>query len=165
MTEITRWLKKALEVADSSKQKEALEKLVTFFETGDLRKFDEYNIAWLQDTASKVDVINGFIEVYGDPLGRKGSYESVVSVLDEKATGRAKTVSENAGWFEQHSTTHHEYKKSEIKGVTGKAINVVMESGDSSRPHLSALTCLMPTGCVRLMVPECCNALKYRTCL
>ncbi len=132
LSKIVYWLEKAVDVTENKVQESALKKLIRFFETGDLTKFDEYNIDWLKDTSSTVDVINGFIEVYGDPLGRKGTFESVVSILDEDATRRAKTVSENAGWFEQHSTTHPEYKKKKIEGVTGKAINVVMESGDSS---------------------------------
>lgn len=126
------WLNKAKGVAETEIQKDAFEKLIAYFETGELRKFDEYNISWLRDTESVVDVINGFIEVYGDPLGRKGAFESVVSVLDKKATERAKTVSENAEWFEKHSTTDLAYKKEKIEGVSGKAINVVIESGDSS---------------------------------
>lgn len=130
--QIVFWLKKAREVAESDQQQDAFDKLIAYFETGDLRQFDEYNIAWLKDTKSVVDVINGFIEVYGDPLGRKGAFESVVSVLDEKATERSRKVSDNAAWFEQHSTTDKEYKKEKIEGVTGKAINVVIESGDSS---------------------------------
>lgn len=132
LSKIVYWLEKAAEVSENKTQESALIKLIRFFETGDLKQFDEYNINWLKDTSSTVDVINGFIEVYGDPLGRKGAFESVVSIIDKNATKRAKTVSENAEWFEQHSTTHPEYKKQKIEGVTGKAINVVMESGDSS---------------------------------
>lgn len=132
LSQVVFWLKKANEVAETEMQQDAFNKLIEYFETGDLRKFDEYNISWLKDTESVVDVINGFIEVYGDPLGRKGAFESVVSVLDKTATERAKTVSENAEWFEKHSTTDPEYKKEKIEGVFGKAINVVIESGDSS---------------------------------
>lgn len=126
------WLEKAMTVAESEHQRKAFEKLIQYFETGELRKFDEYNIEWLKDTDSVVDVINGFIEVYGDPLGRKATFESVVSVEDQEATHRVKTVSENAEWFEKHSTTDEDYKKDEIKGVNGRAVNVVMESGDCS---------------------------------
>ena len=126
------WLEKAVLVAENLSQQAALQKLVEFYKTGDLKTFDEYNILWLADTDSKVDVVNGFIEVYGDPLGRKATFESVVSIRDEAATRRAKTVSENAQWFEDHSPTNPEYKKEKVKGVTAKGINVVIESGDCS---------------------------------
>ena len=126
------WLEKAVLVAENLSQQAALQKLVEFYKTGDLKTFDEYNILWLADTDSKIDVVNGFIEVYGDPLGRKATFESVVSIRDEAATRRAKTVSENAQWFEDHSPTNPEYKKDKVKGVTAKGINVVIESGDCS---------------------------------
>jgi len=132
LKKVVYWLEKAKEVAENDKQAKALKKLIDFFNSGELKRFDEYNILWLQDTDSKIDFINGFIEVYGDPLGRKGTFESVVSVRDEKATKRSGTISENAGWFEWHSPTDEEFKKKEIKGVNGKAINVVSESGDCS---------------------------------
>ncbi|MCF8333840.1 MAG: dipeptidyl peptidase 3 [Bacteroidales bacterium] len=132
LTKVVFWLEKAEQVAENPKQAEALKKLIEYFKTGELRRFDEYNILWLQDTESFVDFINGFIEVYGDPLGRKGTFESLVSVRDEEATRRAKTISDHAAWFEWHSPTHEAYKKQEIKGVNGKAIHVVAESGDTS---------------------------------
>lgn len=132
LTRIIYWLKKAADIAENANQARALRKLVDFFESGDLRSFDEYNILWLRDTESKIDVINGFIEVYDDPLGRKGTFESVVSVRDDEATQRARTVSEYAGWFEWNSPTDEAFKKEEIKGVTGKVINVVGEAGDCS---------------------------------
>lgn len=126
------WLEKAIEVSESGKQKAALKKLVEFYKTGDLKTFDEYNKLWLKDTETDIDVINGFIEVYGDALGKKATFESVVSIRDEEATKKAKTISENAEWFEKHSPTQKEYKKENIKGVTAKAINAVVESGDCS---------------------------------
>jgi dipeptidyl-peptidase-3 len=126
------WLQKAAGVAETPIQKDALEKLIAFYESGDLRIFDEYSIDWLRDTESVVDVVNGFIEVYGDPLGRKGSFESMVSIRDEEATKRAKTVSEHAQWFEHHSPTDKKYKKEKVSGVSAKAINVVVQSGDCS---------------------------------
>jgi len=126
------WLDKAVEVAETKKQEEALYKLVEFYKTGDLKTFDEYNILWLADTESRVDAVNGFIEVYGDPLGRKATFESVVSIRDDEATRRAKTVSDNAQWFEDNSPTNPEYKKDKVKGVTARGINVVVESGDCS---------------------------------
>jgi len=126
------WLEKAIEVAESEKQKLALKKLVEFYKTGDLKLFDEYSILWLADTDSEIDVINGFIEVYGDPIGRKATFESVVSIRDIEATRRAKTISDHAQWFEDHSPTHPEYKKENVKGVSARGINVVIESGDCS---------------------------------
>jgi dipeptidyl-peptidase-3 len=126
------WLQKAADVAETPIQKDALEKLVAFYESGDLRTFDAYSIDWLRDTESVVDVVNGFIEVYGDPLGRKGSFESMVSVRDEEATKRARAVSDNAQWFELHSPTDKKYKKEKVSGVSAKAINVVVQSGDCS---------------------------------
>ncbi|MFA8451896.1 MAG: dihydrofolate reductase [Bacteroidales bacterium] len=126
------WFEKAVEVAENENQAKAFRKLMEFYITGDLKTFDEYNKIWLQDTESVVDVINGFIEVYGDPLGKKATFESLVSIRDEEATKRAQTISDNAHWFEWNSPTHKEYKKEEIKGVTAKAIDVVIESGDCS---------------------------------
>lgn len=126
------WLKKAIAVTESEKQKAALNKLVEFYETGNLKCFDEYSVLWLNDTETDIDVINGFIEVYGDPLGRKATFESVVSIKDSEATRRAQTISDNAQWFEDHSPTHPAYKKENVKGVTARGINVVVESGDCS---------------------------------
>lgn len=126
------WLEKAIEVAASEAQKKALEKLVEYYKTGDLKAFDQYSILWLQDQHSPVDVVNGFIEVYGDALGRKATFESVVSIRDEDATKRAATISKNAQWFEDHSPTHPEYKKEKVEGVSARGINVVVESGDCS---------------------------------
>lgn len=130
--QIVFWLKKAITVAETDQQKKSLKKLVEFYTTGDLKTFDEYSILWLQDTMSTVDVVNGFIEVYGDPLGRKGSFQSVVSIKDLEATKRAKLVSENAQWFEDNSPIDKEFKKKNVKGVSAKVIDVVVESGDCS---------------------------------
>ncbi|MEA3504932.1 MAG: dihydrofolate reductase [Bacteroidota bacterium] len=132
ISKIVYWLEKAVEVAESELQASSLKKLVEYYKTGDLRKYDEYSILWLQDTESVVDVINGFIEVYGDPMGKKGTFESVVSIKDFEATKRAKCVSDTAEWFEKNSPTQKEHKKEEIKGVSGKVINVVVEAGDCS---------------------------------
>lgn len=126
------WLEKAIQVAESEAQKKALEKLVEYYKTGNLKAFDEYSILWLHDQHSTVDVVNGFIEVYGDALGRKATYESVVSIRDEAATKRAATISSNAQWFEDHSPTHPAYKKEKVEGVSARGINVVVESGDCS---------------------------------
>ncbi len=126
------WLEKATSVAETENQKKALLKLIEFYKTGDLKTFDEYSILWLQDLHSEIDVVNGFIEVYGDALGRKATYESVVSIRDEEASRRAAAVSNNAQWFEDHSPTDKKYKKENVKGVSARGINVVVESGDCS---------------------------------
>jgi dipeptidyl-peptidase-3 len=126
------WLEKAVQTTESLIQKEALNKLIEYYETGDLRAFDEYNILWLKDTDSRVDTVNGFIEVYGDPLGYKGSYEGIVSIKDLEATKRIKAISDQAQWFEDHSPIDDIYKKKDVVGVTAKAITVVVESGDAS---------------------------------
>ena len=126
------WLDKAITVTERAMQKKSLQKLIEFYKTGDLKTFDEYSILWLQDTTSRVDVVNGFIEVYGDPLGKKGSFESMVSIRDEEATKRAKVISDNAQWFEDNSPIDKAYKKKKVKGVTAKVIDVVVESGDAS---------------------------------
>lgn len=126
------WLEKAVSVAENESQKLALEKLVAFYKSGSLKDFDEYNIAWVKDTESAVDVVNGFIEVYEDPLGKKGSFESVVSIKDFEASKRIATIGANAQWFEDNSTLLPQHKKKNVKGISAKVINAVMESGDSS---------------------------------
>jgi dipeptidyl-peptidase-3 len=129
---IVYWLEKAIGVAENPAQKLALEKLVTFYKTGSLKDFDEYNIAWVKDTESAIDVVNGFIEVYEDPLGKKGSFESIVSVKDFEASKRIATIGANAQWFEDNSTLLPEHKKKNVKGISAKVINAVMESGSSA---------------------------------
>ena len=126
------WLNKTVELSDDEHQKEALKKLVMFYETGDLQTFDDYSILWLKDLNSPIDVIHGFIEVYGDPLGKKATFESLISIIDVQATKRAKTISSHADWFEANSSTDLVFKKKEIKGVNARAVNVVMETGDCS---------------------------------
>jgi len=126
------WLKKAITVAENDNQKKALELLVAFYETGDLKKFDEYNVAWVADVNSAIDVVNGFIEVYQDALGKKGSFEAVVSIKDEEATKKIETIANNAQWFEDNAPLFPNHKKKEVKGIIGKSINVVIESGDAS---------------------------------
>ena len=132
ISQIVHWLKKAAEVAENDAQRKALEKLVAFYESGDLKAFDEYSIAWVADTASRVDVVNGFIEVYGDPLGYRGAFESVVSIKDMEASKRIDTISKQAQWFEDHSSIPDAYKKKDVKGISAKVITVVVESGDAS---------------------------------
>lgn len=126
------WLEKAITVAENPEQKSALEKLVVFYKSGSLKDFDEYNIAWVKDTQSAIDVVNGFIEVYEDPLGKKGSFESVVSVKDMEASKRIAMIGANAQWFEDNSTLLPQHKKKNVKGISAKVINAVMESGDAA---------------------------------
>ncbi len=126
------WLNKAAEVAETEAQRTSLKKLVNFYETGDLKVFDEYSIAWVADTSSSVDVINGFIEVYQDPLGFKASFESVVSLRDPEASKRIEAISKEAQWFEDHSPIMDSHKKASVKGISARVINVTTESGDAS---------------------------------
>jgi dipeptidyl-peptidase III len=124
------WLNKAIKVAETKLQEQALKKLASYYESGDLKKFDEYSILWVQDTKCEIDVINGFIETYGDSAGMRATYESVVQLIDKEATKRAKAISENALWFEQHSPTDKAYKKEEVKGVSARAVHVIVQAGD-----------------------------------
>jgi dipeptidyl-peptidase III len=132
ITEIVRWLELAIGVAENDAQRVALEKLVAYYRTGDLRTFDEYSVAWVADTDSRVDVVNGFIEVYGDPLGHRGAYESVVSIRDLEASRRIDAISKQAQWFEDQSSIPKAYKKKDVKGISAKVITVVVEAGDAS---------------------------------
>ena len=129
---IVYWLEKAVTVAENDKQKAALEALVKFYKTGSLADFDLYNIAWVKDTESAVDVVNGFIEVYQDPLGKKGSFEAVVSLKDFEASKRIATIGANAQWFEDNSSLMPQHKKKNVKGISAKVINAVVESGDAA---------------------------------
>lgn len=129
---IVYWLEKAKSVAENKEQAKSLELLIKYYKSGDLKDFDDYSIAWVNDVKSDVDVVNGFIEVYGDPLGFKGSFESVVSVRDPEASKRIKTIGDNAQWFEDNSPLFPEHKKKNVKGITAKVINVVIESGDAA---------------------------------
>ena len=126
---ITGWLQKAVTVAENDQQKKALQLLIEFYQTGDLKKFDEYSIAWVKDVNSRMDVVNGFIEVYEDPIGKKGSFESIVSMKDMQATKRIKAIADQAQWFEDNSPLMEEHKKKPVKGITAKAITVIVESG------------------------------------
>ncbi len=130
--QIVYWLEKASTVAENDQQKKSLELLVAYYKTGDLKKWDEYNIAWVADTASRIDVVNGFIEVYNDALGIKGSYESVVSLKDLEATKRIKAIADQAQWFEDNSPLLPENKKKKVKGISAKAITVIIEGGDAA---------------------------------
>lgn len=129
---IVYWLEKAVTVAENDKQKKALELLIKFYKTGNLKDFDDYSIAWVNDTESAIDVVNGFIEVYNDPLGYKGSFEAVVNVRDPEASKRIATIGSNAKWFETNSPIMEEHKKKNVTGITAKVINVVIEGGDAA---------------------------------
>ncbi len=126
------WLEKAIEVAETAEQKKALSLLVEYYRTGDLAKFDAYNIAWVSDLNSRLDVVNGFIEVYDDPIGYRGSWESVVSFKDLEATKRIAAISAQAQWFEDNSPLIEEHKKKNVVGVSAKVITVIVEGGDAS---------------------------------
>jgi dipeptidyl-peptidase-3 len=130
--QIVYWLEKAAPLSETPEQKAALEKLIAYHKSGDLKTFDEYNIAWVKDVNSAIDVVNGYIEVYNDPLGYKGSYESVVSVKDYEASKRIATIGANAQWFEDNSSILPLHKKKNVSGITAKVINVVVEAGDAS---------------------------------
>jgi len=126
------WLEKAITVAEDEDQKTALQFLVQFYKTGDLHTWDEYNIAWVKDINSRLDVVNGFIEVYFDPLARKGSWESVVSMKDLVATKTIEAIASQAQWFEDHSPILPEDKKKNVKGIIAKAITVIAEGGSAT---------------------------------
>ncbi|MCR4774203.1 MAG: dipeptidyl peptidase 3 [Prevotella sp.] len=128
--QIVYWLNKAKEVAENDEEKQIINLLISYYKTGDLKTFDDYSIAWLQQKEGDVDFINGFIEVYGDPIGIKGSWEGLVEYVDEEATKRTKTISENAKWFEDHSPINPRFRKSKVKGVSAKVINAAMLGGD-----------------------------------
>lgn len=124
------WLEKAETVAENDAQREVIRLLIEFYRSGDLKVFDAYSIAWLKDTGSKVDFVNGFIESYGDPLGMKASWESIVNFKDMEATHRTETISSNAQWFEDHSPVDARFKKEEVKGVSAKVITAAILAGD-----------------------------------
>lgn len=128
--QVVYWLKKAAGVAENSHQQAVIEALVKYYETGDLSTWDEYNVLWVQDLDSYIDFVNGFIENYGDPMGLKATWESVVNFKDIKATQRAETISANAQWFEDHSPVEVRFKKPEVKGVSAKVITAAQLGGD-----------------------------------
>jgi dipeptidyl-peptidase-3 len=129
---IVYWLEKAVTVAENDKQKKSLELLVEYYKTGDLKTWDAYNIAWVNDTESRLDVVNGFIEVYDDAIGKRASFESVVSLKDMEATKRIAAIAKEAQWFEDNSPIAAEHKKASVKGITAKVITVIQEAGASS---------------------------------
>lgn len=127
---ITYWLRKAMGVAENDDQRTYIATLIRYYETGDLRLFNLYCIQWVTEHRSRVDFINGFIEVYGDPLGLKGSWEGIVEYRDLEATKRTQTISDNAQWFEDHSPVAPRFRKSKVKGVTANVICAAMLGGD-----------------------------------
>ena len=127
--QIVYWLNKAVTVAENDHQKAWLEKLVTYYQTGNLRDYDDYNIAWVADTDSRVDAVNGFTEVYDDPLAYRGSWESVVSIRDLEATKRIAMIANQAQWFEDNAPIMDEHKKQNVVGISAKVITIVMEGG------------------------------------
>lgn len=130
LQKIVSWLDKAAEVAENDRQREVIRLLTEFYRTGDLKTFDAYSIVWLKDTDSRVDFVNGFIESYGDPLGIKASWESIVNFKDLEATRRTELISENAQWFEDHSPVAPQFRKEKVKGVSAKVITAAMLGGD-----------------------------------
>ncbi|MFH1068004.1 MAG: dihydrofolate reductase, partial [Candidatus Glassbacteria bacterium] len=126
---IVQWLEKAASVAENDLQRAALEKLVEYYRSGNLRNFDEYNVLWVQDTSSTLDVINGFIETYGDPLGFRATYESTVELKDFEATRRIEAIARQAQWFEDNSPIAPEHKKANVTGISARVIEAVVEAG------------------------------------
>lgn len=130
LARISGWLEKALPYAANGQQQKAIRLLIDYYKTGDLRLFDEFSIAWLQEHEASVDFINGFIEVYGDPLGYKGSWESVVQIVDREAGERTRKLADNALWFEQHAPVDERFRKKEVTGVIARVMQVAMLGGD-----------------------------------
>ena len=128
--EIVSWLLRAQKYAENEEQKHLIDLLVKYYRTGDLKDFDRYSIAWVQQHEGMIDFINGFIEVYGDPLGLKGTWEGIVEYKDLEATKRTQTISQNAQWFEDHSPVDPRFRKPEVKGVTANVICAVMLGGE-----------------------------------
>ena len=124
------WLEKAQGVAENENQKAVISKMIQFYKDGDLKTFDEYAILWVKDLDSRVDYVNGFTESYGDPLGMKASWESIVNFKDLEATKRTQNISDNAQWFEDHSPVDKRFKKDEVKGVSAKVITGAIIAGD-----------------------------------
>ena len=127
---IVYWLEKAKTVAENEQQQKIISLLIDFYTTGDLKTFDEYSIAWVKDTDSHIDFLNGFIETYGDPLGIKASWEAIVNFKNIEATKRTEIISTNAQWFEDNSPVDKRFRKREVKGVSAKVITVAMLGGD-----------------------------------
>jgi dipeptidyl-peptidase-3 len=132
LEQMVMWLEKAQGVAESPAQAKVLGLLIEFYRTGDLQKWDDFNIAWVEDKTSTVDLIQGFVEVYNDPMGKKGSYESCVEVIDPVATKNMRAIQENAQWFEDNSPLMEQHKKKKVVGISYSFINTVGEAGDAA---------------------------------
>jgi dipeptidyl-peptidase III len=132
LAECVRWLEKALPLTENEAQADALRRLITFYRTGQLKDFDRYNIAWVQDTQSSVDLIHGFIETYGDAMNLRGSYEALVQLVDVAATRRIRALSSEAAWFERNSPIADAFKKENVVGVNARVIEAVVAAGDSA---------------------------------
>lgn len=130
ITKIIEWLNKALSVAETAEQKVAMQLLIDFYKSGDLKTWDAYNIAWVKDVNSSIDYINGFIEVYHDAIGMRANFESAVEINDVEASKRMSIIAANAQWFEDNSPINKEHKKAKVVGITYKVVNVAMEAGD-----------------------------------
>ena len=130
LKQIVYWLEKAAEVAENEQQGKVIKLLIEYYHSGDLQIFDEYSIEWLKEQNGEIDFINGFIEVYGDPLGLKGTWEGLVEYEDKEATKRTRLISENAQWFEDHSPVDRRFKKDKVRGVTARVICAAMLGGD-----------------------------------
>ena len=128
--QIVYWLEKSLEYAENGNQKQYIQSLIKYYQTGDLRIFNQYCIEWVGEHRSAIDFVNGFIEVYSDPMGLKGSWEGIVEYRDEEATKRTRTISDNAQWFEDHSPVDPRFRKPHVKGVVANVINAAMLGGD-----------------------------------
>ena len=130
--QIIGWLEKAVPVAENDAQKAALEKLIEYYQTGDLKTWDDYAVLWVKSTEGDIDWINGFIETYGDAIGKRASYESIVQITDFEASEQMQVVTQNVQWFEDNSPLMEEHKKKDVKGVSYKVVQVASESGDAS---------------------------------
>lgn len=126
------WLKQALPFTENEVQKDALAKLIAYYESGSLKDWDIYNIAWVKDLESKIDFVNGFIEVYGDAIGKKAAFESVLSMRNEEATKRIAAIAKEAQWFERNSPIADDHKKPDVKGISAKVITVLVQGGDAA---------------------------------
>ena len=124
------WLEKAVQVAENDRQKEIIQALIAYYQTGSLKAFDDYSVKWVEDTVSRVDFINGFIETYTDPLGMKATWESIVNFKSEEASRRTQLISDNAQWFETNSPIDNRFKKEAVKGVSAKVITAAILGGD-----------------------------------
>jgi len=132
LEEVVIWLERAIPLAENNKQAVAFRHLIDYYKTGDLGKWDLYNINWVKDTEGDIDYINGFVEVYNDPLGFTGSYETIVQIKDFEASSRMSVMMENAQWFEDNMPFMDEHKKKEVVGITYNVVNIAGESGDAS---------------------------------